>query len=114
MTKSNFEGWSEVIKNTPLRSREPMWDQAIEYLVSEGAMEPTVYDTLTSDQIAEMMQREGYSICGTIINFGIWVKASETRLMQCYNDFMNELWLAYLMETHYAMQWDGENWVSIT
>ncbi len=76
-------------------------------------MGPTVYNTLTSDQIAEMMQREGYSICGTIIDFGIWVKENEAYLAEHHNDFMNELWLAYLMGSRYAMEWDGEKWVDI-
>lgn len=112
MSKSSFEGWSEVIKNIPIRTREPMWEGAIKYLVSEGAMDPTM-GNLTSDQIAAMMQSEGYSICGTIIDFGIWVKKNEAHLAGRHNDYMNELWLAYLMESRYMMEWDGEKWVDI-
>lgn len=113
MSESNFEGWNRVIRTHPMRSREPMWDQAIKYLVSEGVMEPTMCYALTSDQIAAMMQSQGYSVCGTIIDFGIWVKKNEAHLAERYNDYMNELWLAYLMESHYMMEWDGEKWIDI-
>lgn len=111
--ENNWEGWNEAIKNMKLPKRPPMWDQAIKYLVSECAMEPTVYDTLTSGQIAGMLQNDGYSICCTIIDFGIWVKANQEYLDRKFNDYMNEIWLAYLMATRYAKEWDGENWVNI-
>lgn len=113
-TENSFEGWSRVIKNISMETREPMWDQAIKYLIAECAMEPTMYDTLTSGQIAGMMRSEGYSICGTIIDFGIWVKKNQVRLMERHGDFMNEIWLAYLMETRYAMEWDGAKWTGVT
>ncbi len=116
MSKSNFEGWSEVIKNTPMRSREPMWDLAIKHLVSEGAMEPTMYDTLTQGQIQNIMLDGGeINIHDLFISFGKWLISSwgEVRFYVCRFTAGNELWLAYLMAVYYAMEWDGEKWVGI-
>ncbi len=108
------KGWFEAIKNMKLPERDPMWDQAIKFLVSECAIEPTVYDTVSSDQIAELLRSEGYSICCTIVDFGIWVKANQIEYLdQKFNDYVAEIWLAYLMATRYAKEWDGETWVDM-
>ena len=107
------KGWEDAINKLERDKREPMWEQAIKFLVSENAMEPTVYDTLSSDQIAEMLQSEGYSICCTIVDFGIWVKKAQDYLDQKFNDDVKEIWLAYLMATRYLKEWDGKNWVNI-
>ncbi len=113
-TKGNWEGWNEAIKNMKLPKRPPMWNQAIKFLVSECAIEPTCYDTLTSDQIAQICKSDGFSICCTIVDFGIWVKeAQDDYLDQKFNDRVDEIWLAYLMATRYDKEWDGENWVDI-
>ena len=117
MSKSFFDGLSEVIKNTPMRSREPMWDQAIKYLVSEGVMEPTMYDTLTQGQIQNiMLESDDYmDIHDLFISFGKWLISAwgEVRFYVMRFGSGSALWLAYLMTVYYAMEWDGEKWVDI-
>lgn len=107
-------GWFEAIKKMELPKRPPMWDQAIKFLISECAIEPTIYLTLTGDQIAEILRSEGYSICCTIVDFGIWVKENQLDYIdQVFDDDVKEIWLAYLMASRYAKIWNGENWIDI-
>lgn len=125
MKESFVDRWTNVIKDTPLNSREPMWDQAIKYLMAEGAMEPTVYDTLTQGQIQEIIldkvcdeihdERYPENISDLFQEFGKWLaRISEERRFYIieFTDG-NELWLAYLMSVYYAMEWDGEQWKEI-
>lgn len=116
MSKSNWDGWNEAIKNMEMNKREPVWDQAIKHLVSEGAMEPTMYDTLTQGQIQEiMLESDEINIHDLFISFGKWLISSwgEVRFYVCRFTTGNELWLAYLMSVYYAMEWNGEKWRSI-
>ena len=112
---STFEEWTAVMSGIDLNEREPLWDQAIEYLVSECAIEPTICIGLSSDQIAQICKSDGYSICCTIVDFGIWVKANQIEYLDQiqFSDDVGEIWMAYLMATRYAMKWDGCNWVDI-
>ncbi len=117
MKKNSFDRWSEVIKNMKMKSREPMWDQAIKHLVSEGAMEPTLYLTLTQGQIQNTMLEgdDSSDIHNLFIDFSKWLISSwgELRFYVMRFKSGDELWLAYLMAVNYAMEWDGETWVNV-
>ena len=109
--KNTFKDWSKVIKNIQTNTPEPMWDQAIKHLISECAMEPTMAMELSQGQIQEIIL-ESYDggILDLFQDFGRWIGVSMSQSLSKGN----EIWLAYLMATRYAMQWDGENWVCVT
>lgn len=117
MTKSNFEGWDKVIKDIPMSKREPMWDQAIKYLVAEDALGATMQYELSQEAIQTIILGNHYgdSIQELFQEFGRWLVSAwgSTRFYVCRFNDGNELWLAYLMAVYHAMEWDGENWVSI-
>lgn len=117
MVENTFEGWNKIIKDTPLNSREPLWDQAIHYLVSEGAIEPMMYDTLTQGQIQQSILDGHYEegIVDLFQAFGRWLISAwgETRFYVCQFTDGNELWLAYLMAVWHDLEWDGDSWVAI-
>lgn len=117
MSENNFSGWSKAIKDMEMSKREPMWDLAIKHLVAEGAMEPTVYDTLTQGQIQEIALAEQPSddIQDVFLDMAKWMTEGFGEIRFYVSGFLNgnELWLAYLMAVYYAMEWDGRNWVSI-
>jgi hypothetical protein len=116
MSENNFQEWCKVIKDIPMRKRDPMWDQAIKYLVSECAMEPTIYDTLTQGQIQGMILEAGpqLNIWGLFQDIGAWVEhqCTHTEYAMRFSSGA-ELWLAYLMATRYALEWNGEEWVGV-
>lgn len=117
MSKSYFDKWSEVIKNTPLKSREPLWEQAIKYLVDEGDMGPTMQYELTQANIQDMILEGHYgdSIHELLQEFGKWLLSAwgETRFYVCRFTDANELWLAYLMAVWHDMEWNGEKWENV-
>lgn len=120
MGENSFDDWCRVIKDIPMRKREPMWDGATKYLVAEGAMEPTVYDTLTQGQIQEMIMESDteltpVSLADLFIGFGNWLVSEwgESRFYVARFKSGAELWLAYLLETRYALEWNGEAWVGV-
>lgn len=116
MSESDFYNkWSEVIKNTPMRTREPMWDQAIKHLISEGAMEPTMGNELSQGWIQSIILDGHYigNILDLFQEFGRWVGEEVFKNVKFPLAKGNEYWLAYLMAVYYAMEWDGEKWVDI-
>lgn len=123
--KNIYEGLANVIEITRTNNREPIWDQAIKHLVSECAMESTVRDTLTQGFIQEIIleQSPHADIWSLFHDFGRWaiqqdITERKQRLLQGHPGLSpftpsckgNEIWLAYLMSTQYAREWDGENW----
>ena len=117
MEENTFEKWNEAIKNMDMEKRPPMWDKAIKYLVGEGAMEPTLYNTLTQGFIQEIMLELECEddIHDLFQSFSKWLISpwGESKFYVFRFQKGNELWLAFLMATQYAMEWREDHWAEI-
>ena len=111
-----FGKWSKVIKKIEFPKREPMQEQAIEFLVSEGAMEPTIRMELSTEEIDVIITNEtDCSSYDLISECGKWIDAGDNtaNYLSLYFFKTNEVWLAYLMAVFYAKMWDGKEWANI-
>ena len=112
------KGWCDAIKKIEFEKREPMWEQAIKHLISEDTMGPTMSLTLSQEHIQSIIVegRHGHSIHEVLVEFGKWLMSPWGGGVKMYVMRFatgNEIWLAYLMATRYAKEWDGETWVNI-
>lgn len=111
-----FDRWSEIIKNTELPKREPMWQKAIDILISEDAMEPTISSELTQEQLQEIVYYDkDVSAYEILTDIARWINAGDTLYLYLGRYFFNcnDVWLAYAMATRIALFWNGEDWVTL-
>ena len=113
MKQDFFSKWEQVIKNTKLDSREPVWEQAIRHIMSEGDMSGTMARELSQSWIQDIIMEKGAdSIYEMFADLSHWMN-NEVILadyLSLYFTDGNEIWLAYLMATSYELYWNGETW----
>ena len=117
--QSFFERWSRVIKNTKLTERDPAWQKAIDYMINEGDLEPTMMQELSFAVMEDIVFRKGIngddeeiSTYELLIELGRWVERNTYDYLGSYFFNTGDVMLAYLMATQYALFWNGERWGS--
>lgn len=120
--KSFFGKWSKAIKQMDLGKREPLWQNAIEYLVGIEAIDPTMSNDLSQEWIQEIFMqtstREGTddpytSAIEVLDDFSMWFIGVKKDSLPAYVVTGKELWLLYLMLRVWDMVWDGDDWVKV-
>jgi len=105
--------WSRAIANTEFECRDPIWEGAIQFLMSEGVFSGTMARKLSQGMIQDIIfDSSDVSIYDMFIDMVAWISKDdvvESYLLLYFSDG-NEIWLAYLMAVYYGMFWDGEQW----
>jgi len=116
---SNFyDRWENVISNIDLGSREPVWQKAIDIMIEEGDLEPTMSRELSQDWIQEIIIEKSTepacsSIVGVVSEFSRWFIGVRIDSLPDYVVSGKELWLLYLMLLYYNMAWSGNEWTEL-
>lgn len=98
-----------------LPEREPMWEQAMKVMATEGDLGPTMRRSLPMEHLVDMIFAKGVhgqevSIYDIFTDLSIWINNDDNMphyLSRYFHDGA-EVMLAYVMAIQYGLFWGGD------
>lgn len=106
--------WEKIIKETEFTKREPLWEKAIDWLISKKDTSPTMRLTLSQNVIQEIiLAKETKSLTDIFLKLATWMNEGDNQeYLELNFEDGDGIWLGFLMAVYYDFWWNGEDWLT--